>query len=301
MRRTLRARGTRRGSILGAGLWVFLLVGPAGLALAAGAGSLGPAPDPADDPFYGEAPIEDPYGFDEEADALFDDEFDLEAEAPPGFPDPFERFNRGALKFNNFLDRFVLDPITIGYRFIFPEVVRRSINRVFDNVNSTQTLVNDIFQLEWKDAGTTTARLLVNSTIGLGGIMDPAARFGLEKHVSDFGQTLAIAGAPSGPYLILPILGPSDVRDGLGLGVDAIFHPTFYLLGGTDVLFFSGSSGLTERARHYEEFKALQESSIDFYAALRSGFYQNRQAQIWARRENRRPHSGRVETALLDD
>ena len=94
MRRTLRTRRTRGGSILGAGLWVFLLVCPGSFALAAGSGSLGTAPDPADDPFYGEAPIEDPYGFDEEADALFDDEFDLEAEAPPGFPDPFERFNK---------------------------------------------------------------------------------------------------------------------------------------------------------------------------------------------------------------
>jgi phospholipid-binding lipoprotein MlaA len=88
---------------------------------------------------------------------------------------------------------------------------------------------------------------------------------------------------------MLPLLGPSNVRDGVGLGVDAIFHPTFFLLGGTDVLFFSGSSGLTERARVYEELKALQESSIDYYAALRSGYYQNRQSEIWKRREDRRP------------
>ncbi|MDG2049405.1 MAG: VacJ family lipoprotein [Myxococcota bacterium] len=294
-------RGTRNTWILGMGLGVLLVASPGSFAFATESNSLDSDSVPADDPFYGERPVEDPYGFDDEADALFDDEFDLEADAPPGFPDPFERFNRGALQFNNFLDRFVLDPITIGYRVIFPEFVRRSINRVFDNVNSTQTLVNDIFQLEWKDAGVTTARLLVNSTIGIGGILDPAERFGLERHVSDFGQTLAIAGTPSGPYLVLPILGPSDVRDGLGLGVDAIFHPTFYLLGGTDVLFFSGSSGLTERARHYEEFKALQESSIDFYAALRSGFYQNRQAQIWNRRESRRPEGGRVETAQFNE
>ena len=247
------------------------------------------------------SPVEDPYGFDAEADAFFDDEFDLEADAPPGFPDPFEPFNRTALKFNNVLDRFLLDPVTVGYRFIFPEVVRRSINRVFDNINSTQTLVNDIFQLEWEDAGVTTARLLINSSVGIGGILDPAKRLGLPRHVSDFGQTLAIAGAPSGPYLVLPLLGPSDVRDGLGLGVDAIFHPTFYLLGGADVIFFSGSSGLNERARHYEELKALQESSIDFYAALRSGFYQNRQAQIWDRRESRRPSSHRVKTAQFAD
>jgi ABC-type transporter lipoprotein component MlaA len=79
------------------------------------------------------------------------------------------------------------------------------------------------------------------------------------------------------------------VRDGIGIGVDAFLHPTFFVLGGVDVLFFSGPEGLTERARHYEEIKALEESSIDYYAALRSGYFQNRQSQIWERREDRRP------------
>jgi phospholipid-binding lipoprotein MlaA len=230
-------------------------------------------------------------------DALFDDDFDLELDdVPAGFPDPFEKFNRGILAFNSVVDQFVMDPITIGYRFIFPEPVRRSIERFFDNINSTQTLVNDLFQLEWKDAGITTGRLLVNSTVGIGGLFDPAVRMGMPSHGSDFGQTLAIAGAPSGPYFMLPLLGPSNVRDGLGIGVDAIFHPTFFVLAGADVLFFSGSSGLTERARHYDELKALEESSIDYYAALRSGYFQNREAEIWDRRQHRR-EPGPVETA----
>lgn len=248
--------------------------------------------DVGDDPLFDDEPAGDPYAVEDTSDPLFDDDFDdfdmdFDDE-PSGFPDPFEKFNRGVLAFNGVVDRFVLDPITIGYRFIFPEPVRRSIDRFFDNVNSTQTIVNDIFQLEWKDASLCTGRLLVNSTVGIGGLFDPATRFGMEGHISDFGQTLAIAGAPSGPYFMLPLLGPSNVRDGLGIGVDAIFHPTFFVLGGTDVLFFSGSSGLTERARHYEELKALEESSIDYYAALRSGYYQNRQAEIWDRREDRR-------------
>ncbi len=244
--------------------------------------------DVGDDPLFDDEPLDDPYAFDIDDDPLFDDEFGFDDDVPSGFPDPFEKLNRGTLVFNNAVDRFVLDPITLGYRFLFPEAVRRSINRFFDNVNSTQTLVNDLFQLEWKDAGITTGRLLVNSTVGLGGLFDPATRFGIEGHISDFGQTLAIAGAPSGPYLMLPLLGPSNIRDGIGVGVDALFHPTFFVLGGTDVLFFSGSSGLTERARHYEELKALEESSIDYYAALRSGYYQNRQAEIWDRRKDRK-------------
>jgi phospholipid-binding lipoprotein MlaA len=229
----------------------------------------------------------------EESDPLFDDDFDFEIDdGPAGFPDPFEKFNRAVLSVNRVVDRFVMDPITVVYRFILPEMVRRSIDRCFDNLNSTSTLVNDVFQLEWLDAGITGARLVVNSTAGIGGLFDPAARWGMEAHVSDFGQTLAIAGAPSGPYFMLPLLGPSTVRDGVGLGVDALFHPTFFVLAGTDVLFFSGTSGLTERARHYEELKALEESSIDYYAALRSGFFQNRQSEIWSRREDRRPVTG---------
>ena len=223
-----------------------------------------------------------------EPDPLFD-EFDLEFETgPASFPDPIEPVNRATLKFNQVVDKVVMDPITAGYRFIFPEKVRRSFERFFQNVNSTQTLINDIFQLEWKDAGITTSRLLINSTVGIGGLFDPAGRWGIRGHVSDFGQTLALAGAPSGPYVMLPLLGPSNVRDGLGLGVDALFHPTFFLLGGTDVLFFSGSSGLTERARHIDELNALKESSIDYYAALRSAYYQNRMAEIWAGREHRK-------------
>lgn len=223
-----------------------------------------------------------------EPDPLFD-EFDLEFDAGPvGFPDPIEPVNRGTLKFNEGVDRFVMDPITTVYRFILPEMVRRSIERCFDNIDSTQTLVNDIFQLEWKEAGVTTARLVINTTVGVGGLFDPAKAWGIEGHVSDFGQTLAMAGAPSGPYVILPLLGPSNVRDGIGLGVDALFNPTFFLLGGTDVLFFNGSSGLTERARHVDELNALKESSIDYYAALRSAYYQNRQAEIWEGREHRR-------------
>lgn len=241
--------------------------------------------DVGSDPLFDEEPAGD-----YESDPLFDDDFDLDLDdRPAAYPDPFEKFNRGVLAVNSVVDRFLMDPVTVVYRFILPERARRSVGRFFDNVNSTQTLVNDVFQLEWRDAGMTTARLLVNSTAGIGGLFDPATRWGLEGHVSDFGQTLAIAGAPSGPYFMLPLLGPSNIRDGLGLGVDAIFHPTFFLLGGTDVLFFSGSSGLTERARHYEELKALQESSIDYYAALRSGYYQNRQSEIWSRREDRRP------------
>jgi phospholipid-binding lipoprotein MlaA len=203
--------------------------------------------------------------------------------------------NRVTLGFNRLIDRFIFDPITEGYRFLVPEPARRSVKRFFSNVNSTQSLVNDVFQLEWVDARRTLVRLVINSTAGIGGLFDPATAWGLDGHVSDFGQTLTLAGVSTGPYLVLPLFGPSDARDAVGLGVDSLFHPTFFFLPGVDALFFNTSSGFSERESHYEELKALEESSIDYYSALRSGFIQSREAQIWARREDRRPQLSETE------
>lgn len=216
------------------------------------------------------------------------DDFDFELDEPE-ITDPMEPVNRQMLKLNRLFDRFVFDPITIGYRFLVPEPGRRAIYRFFTNINSTQSLANDIFQLEWNDVQRTFVRLVINSTAGIGGLFDPAAAWGLEGHVSDFGQTLALAGVSTGPYVVLPLFGPSDARDAVGLGVDSFFHPTFFVLPGVDALFFSTSSGFSERESHYEELKALEESSIDYYSALRSGFIQSRDAQVWSRREDRRP------------
>lgn len=216
------------------------------------------------------------------------DDFDFELDEPE-ISDPMEPVNRQMLKLNRVLDRFVLDPITVGYRFLVPEPGRRAVYRFFTNINSTQSLANDIFQLEWKDAQRTFVRVVINSTAGIGGLFDPATAWGLDGHVSDFGQTLALAGVSTGPYVVLPLFGPSDARDAVGLGVDSLFHPTFFILPGVDALFFNTSSGFSERESHYEELKALEESSIDYYSALRSGFIQSREAQVWSRREDRRP------------
>jgi len=232
-----------------------------------------------------------------EPDPLFDDDFfDAEFDAAPaGYPDPLETSNRGVLAFNRQVDRWILDPITRAYRFVFPSPVRNAISRFFLNLGSTRTLANDLLQLEWKDAGVTGTRLVVNTTVGLIGLFDVAEKMGLEGHESDFGQTLALAGTPSGPYIVLPVLGPATVRDGFGTAVDGFFQPTYYILGPsnllfgpTEILIYSGSSGISTRDRHFRELKALEESSVDFYAALRSGYYQRRLDEIWGRREGHR-------------
>ena len=225
-------------------------------------------------------------------DDILSDEWD---DVPAGYPDPFEASNRSVFAFNRQVDKWVLDPATKGYRYAVPKAVRVAFSQVFVNLGSTKTLVNDLLQLEWVDASVTTARFLLNTTVGIVGLFDVAARLGLEGHESDFGQTLALAAVPSGPYIVIPVLGPGTVRDGLGTLIDGFFQPTYYiigpanlLVGPTEILLYSGSSGLSARDRHFLELKALEESSIDFYSALRNGFYQQRVDEIWGNREGHR-------------
>lgn len=226
---------------------------------------------------------------------------------PPAYPDPLEPLNRGIFAFNRQVDRWVITPITNVYVRVVPGIARRSVRRFFTNLNSPSVIANDVLQCQWTDSGVSTARLAINSTIGIAGLADPATRLGLPLHHSDFGQTLALRGVPSGPYLVMPLLGPTTFRDGFGVLVDFAFRPTTYLLGsvvlaelaglpGTagigDQLIYGtiqgGGTGFVEREAHAEQLDALEESSIDFYATMRSAYYQNRQAAIWSRHEARR-------------
>ncbi|MCG8588399.1 MAG: VacJ family lipoprotein [Proteobacteria bacterium] len=226
----------------------------------------------------------------EDPDPLFDGE---DHAAAAEFPDPFEPLNRGIFSFNRGLDRFFFDPLTRAYGFIVPSPVKTSLRRAFANLNAPVVLVNDLLQLEGKDASVTAARLFLNTSVGIGGLFDPAASIGLEPHHSDFGQTLALSGVPSGPYIMLPLAGPTTVRDGASYLVDLMFQPLTYVIGPADRLFWGstlgGGLGITAREAHIESLEALEATSIDYYAALRSAYTQNRRAEIWHRREHRRP------------
>jgi phospholipid-binding lipoprotein MlaA len=214
-------------------------------------------------------------------DPLFDD---LDAElagTPTGFPDPLEEVNRKTLRLNRVVDRYLLNPVTRVYRKLFPGPIKASIRSAFMNVALVPGLANHILQGEAANAAVTLGRFAVNSTIGLAGMLDPATEFGLDDRHADFGQTMAKLGIGSGPYLVVPILGPTTVRDGAGGVVDMFFHPTTFFLGPFQRLTFTGGSGLSLREANYEALKALDESSIDYYAALRNGYYQARMAEIW--------------------
>jgi phospholipid-binding lipoprotein MlaA len=214
-------------------------------------------------------------------DPLFDpigDELDA---GPAGFPDPLEPMNRQTLRFNRTLDHWLLDPITRAYGKLLPGGIKTSIRLAFLNMASVPALANQLMQGEVLEAGVTGGRIVINTTIGIFGLLDPATGFGLEAEHADFGQTLAKLGFGSGPYLIVPLLGPANVRDGIGGVVDILMHPTTFIFGPLQRLTYGSGSGLSQREARYEALKALDESSIDYYAALRNGYYQARMADIW--------------------
>lgn len=221
----------------------------------------------------------DPYAVD--ADLYAEDE-DWDDAAPPALaePDPFEGANRRLLSFNNGVDRFLLDPASKAYGFIMPDPAERAVLRAFTNLNSPAVFVNDVFQFEFKRAGVTFSRFLVNSTVGLAGLFDVARSMGLEGHTSDFGQTMANVGIGSGPYIVIPLLGPSTARDAIGFGVDLLFRPLFYLLGPLDFLIVGTGNGFVVRSSYADELEALREGSVDYYSTLRNAYFQRRSEQL---------------------
>ena len=141
-----------------------------------------------------------------------------------------EDFNRAVFEFNDVIDSYLLKPIAIAYGWLLPEPVKQSVRNGVANLMSPVILANDLLQFEFRDAAITTSRLIANSTMGIGGLFDVSSGMGLPPHPSDFGQTLHSYGMDSGPYLVLPLLGPSTVRDGFGQGVDTFLHPFTYVL-----------------------------------------------------------------------
>jgi phospholipid-binding lipoprotein MlaA len=190
-------------------------------------------------------------------------------------PDPFETVNRHIFSFNTGVDIVLLDPLTRAYRFVLGDFARQSVRNLFANLNTPVILVNDLLQLEAKDAAITTTRFVLNSTMGMGGLFDPASSFGLEAHDSGFGETLEAAGLPSGPYLMMPLLGPTTVRDGFGNLVDVAMAPQSYILPVLGSIILTGSNGVVVREKHFEDMQALREQSVDYYASLRSAFFEN--------------------------
>ena len=200
-------------------------------------------------------------------------------------PDPAERdhtprWNRRVFAFNEGFLRWVMRPISRGYQAITPRFVREMIVRGFDNLESPVILANDLMQLDPCRAGRTLGRFALNSTVGIAGFFDVASEMGVPRHDTDFGETLGRYGVRSGSFFMLPVLGPSTARDTFGELVDTALRPEVWLLGGFPRLAVTGSDGLSTYDIQAERLDALRETSVDFYAALRSAYLMDRDARV---------------------
>jgi len=201
--------------------------------------------------------------------------------------DPFEPTNRYIFSFNDFLDRLLIGPLAGLYRATVPPPIRDRVANILGNMSEPVIMANNMFQGEFTSAGTTLGRFLTNSTLGVGGMFEVANGLGLPEQQGDFGQTLHVWGFGSGPYLVLPLFGPSNIRDAIGLGIDTLISPWKYAVanaGGEarDIFDYSdmGASALAQREAVIEAYDSLREGSLDFYAQMRSVYRQHRAKQL---------------------
>lgn len=204
---------------------------------------------------------------------------------PEEVSDPLEPVNRAIFWFNDQVDYLFLEPLAEGYDFIMPEFAQDGVRNFFDNLRYPSVFVSSLLQGKFEQAGEQTGRFLLNSTLGIGGLVDVADDFGLERHREDFGITLAYHDIPAGPYLVLPFLGPSNLRDGVGRVADSFLDPIYHLgwiadMDDEDVWVVSVSSRaldvLQTRTDLLEAVKAGKESSLDYYLFVQSAYYQHR-------------------------
>jgi phospholipid-binding lipoprotein MlaA len=198
--------------------------------------------------------------------------------------DPLEPTNRVVYEINDGIDAVILRPLALAYRAAVPDPARQGVRNVLDNLSSPVILANDMMQGKPKRAGDTFMRMVINTTIGIGGLIDVAAGMGYPKHSADFGMTLAVWGVGEGPYLFLPVFGPSGPRDALGRGADMMLDPFMWVGRGAtvDALGYArtGLNAVDTRSRFIEDLDRMRAQALDPYATLRSLYRQNRQATI---------------------
>ena len=202
----------------------------------------------------------------------------------------FEKFSRGAFEFNKGFDKAVLRPLAAGFNRL-PEPIKKGTGNFTSNIGTLLTVPNHILQGHWRLAGESSASFLINSTVGILGFANPAAKLGLRNQQEDVGQTLGAYGFKAGCYFVLPILGPTTFRDAIGMVADSFVDPfaqitirekEFLSISGSDIDFYSvkGATAVDFRADNMTNLDSLEKNSIDMYAALKSLYLQNRTKKI---------------------
>lgn len=198
--------------------------------------------------------------------------------------DPLEPMNRAIFNFNGALDTVFLTPLAKGYRAVMPPFGRDRVSDFLDNLNAPIVLVNDLLQGNANLAGRTLERFALNSSFGVLGIMDVAKPMGVPPHDADLGQTLGVWGIEPGPYLVLPLFGPSNPRDAIGLAGDSIGDPTSLYLYSRNMQWLDwtrfGVTAVSEREAYMDFLDDLRRTSLDYYATLRSLYRQRREALV---------------------
>ncbi|MGE0029982.1 MAG: VacJ family lipoprotein [Steroidobacteraceae bacterium] len=194
--------------------------------------------------------------------------------------DPLERMNRGTYRFNAAIDRAVLRPVATGYRNGVPRVVRTGIGNVLSNLAFPTTIINDLLQFKLKDAAIDLGRFAINSTLGIGGLLDPASHFGIPRNNEDFGQTLGRWGVPAGPYVVLPLFGPSTLRDAPSMLADAQTDLRVQLDLETDEKVALGVLTVMDRRAELLSIDQSIEAAYDPYAFVRNAWLQRREYQV---------------------
>ena len=201
--------------------------------------------------------------------------------APLVAHDPLEPLNRQVFKFNDALDAAIVKPVAIAYRDHTPTPLRQGIGNVFNNLQDSWSVVNNLLQLKTDYAYDSLVRVAINTLLGVGGVVDVASELGIERHTQDFGHTLGVWGVPPGPYLVLPILGPSSMRDALALSVDWQGDPLGQLPNEPVRNAALLLRGLDTRAGLLKATSMLEEAALDRYTFARDAFLQNRRNNIF--------------------
>ena len=197
--------------------------------------------------------------------------------------DPFERMNRAVFSFNETADAYVIKPVAEAYKFVLPEIVRTGVTNFFSNINDVLIAANNLLQGKPVEAASDIGRFLVNSTVGILGFFDVATDMGLDKNREDFGQTLAVWGVGDGPYIVLPLFGPSNVRDTVGLVVDieTDFMINTNKLNSDEKIAVNGLRIINRRADLLDAGQLLEDAAFDKYSFLRDGYLQRRRNQVY--------------------
>ena len=219
-----------------------------------------------------------------------------EAAEAEDFNDPLEDTNRAIFDFNQVVDRNVLVPVAKAYRTVLPDPVRDSLRDFLRNLREPLIFANDALQGEFERAGQTFARFTLNSTLGVGGLIDVAGRWGeLPYHEDDLGLTFGVWGIPEGPYLVIPVLGPSTPRDLTGQVAEGFGDPFNYIVTGNPYTLYwipfvrGGVAGIDQRSRYIETLADIERTSLDYYATIRSLYRQRRAALIRHEKEQNLP------------